>query len=266
MKVSGLFANNRADACCLCGSTQDLTGEHKVKASALKAEFGADRMVIGRSDDSSAARSAQGPKSKAFHFAARVCGVCNSTRTQPADLEFDRFNQTARQLLEDGRVPSDVFSDPRYIVGSEPYLNVFRYFAKLMCCHLADVGGPRPQPIANFAMGLTKANLIWLSVDEDWTYKRYSAVAGPQQYAAHGGLVIYAKKRTGQPSGFHSTLTFGRVRYTFYFLKLFVARRELRRKYPVFNDWCRAQGRLATATPLSQSELLMLGLVSDEAT
>lgn len=36
--------------CCLCGSDDSLTGEHKIKASALRKIFGKDSMVIGNFD------------------------------------------------------------------------------------------------------------------------------------------------------------------------------------------------------------------------
>lgn len=103
-------------------------------------------MVIGRPGESY--RHAQSPKSKAFHFAARVCEDCNNARTQPANIAFDEFSAQASSLLKRGLDPAGVFDDPRFSSsGGHLYLNVFRYFAKLMCCHLAEMGAPFYNPI-----------------------------------------------------------------------------------------------------------------------
>ena len=161
-------------------------------------------------------RAAQGPKSKAFHFAARVCKICNSSRTQAADKEFDRFSDMARSLLEEGASPSLAFQHNRYEINSVHYLNLFRYFAKILCCHMAELRLPRHIHMSRFAIGRANRNCVWLGVDEDWKYKEIVKVSGHQPYAAHGGLVIYAVKKTGRNVGFHSTLSVGRLRFVFF--------------------------------------------------
>jgi hypothetical protein len=95
--VPGIFfAPHGPNSCCLCGSTENLTGEHKVKRTALSQEFGSATMAIGvAGDEKSKLRYAQSPKSKAFHFEAKLCARCNGTRTQPADREFDRVHMRA---------------------------------------------------------------------------------------------------------------------------------------------------------------------------
>lgn len=254
------FAPFASDACCLCGATGDLTGEHKIKASALRSEFGKASMVIGRFDGADmVSRPAQGVKSKALHFAAPVCGPCNSSRTQDADREFDRFHRAARDLLEQGVDPSLAFADPRYEVGSGPYLDVFRYFAKLLACHLAELRAPRPLHMTAFAIGAARQNCVWLAVNEDWTYQQLAASLGPHQYAAHGGLVVYGDKKSGDATAFHSTLTVGPLRYVFHSRLNWLQRWELRTFYPEFNDWCRAQVKVASENPMSDTERLSLG-------
>ena len=141
--MSELFAANYPERCCLCGSAEDLTGEHKVKASTIRSLFSGEPMMIGSFDGESRPRLAQSSKSKAFHFQSKVCGTCNSTRTQAADVEFARFDEAARALLAQGRDPLGVLDDPGYAVGSDPYVNVFRYLAKVLACQIAEVGGPR---------------------------------------------------------------------------------------------------------------------------
>lgn len=248
--------------CCLCGAAQNLTGEHKIKASAIRSEFGAgDTLAIGRFGEAGdRMRYAQSPKSKAFHFEARLCHACNSERTQSADREFDRFHAVAKSLLAEGRDPREVFLDDRYTKGGEPYLNVFRYFAKLLCCHMADAGAPRRIHVADFALGRVNGNCVWLMIDEDWTYRQTASEFGSFQYAAHGGLVIYGDKKTGNANAFHSTLTIGAVRYVFHSRLTWLERQELRLRFPRYFQWCRENVAAATDAPLSDEERLRLGL------
>jgi hypothetical protein len=246
----------------LCGAAQNLTGEHKIKASAIRSEFDSGEMLtIGRfGETADRLRYAQSPKSKAFHFEARLCQTCNSDLTQAADREFDRFHLAAKTFLAQGRDPGEAFLDPRYTEGSEPYLNVFRYFAKLLCCHMADLGAPRRIHVANFAMGRVSTNCVWLSVDKDWTYDQTSSDFGPFQYAAHGGLVVYGDNQTGNANAFHSSVTIGAVRYVFHSRLTWLERLELRYGHPEFYDWCRANVAAAKDAPLSEEERLRLGL------
>jgi hypothetical protein len=254
------FEPYSADRCCLCGSAEDLTGEHKVKASALRAIFGAEPMVIGHFDGESEPRSAQGPKSRAFHFSAQLCLTCNSARTQPADKEFDRFHKEALRLLLAGDEPRLALALDRYRVGSQPYLDVFRYLAKLLACHIAEFGGPRSIQIGDFATGKSDFNPIKLSVDADPTYRQYSALSGEPSYAAHGGLVIMFNKRTELPTVFHSTLTLGPLRYVFFVEFGVMVGLALKLFHREFFAKCHAAFRSALENPIPDHQRNQLGL------
>lgn len=218
-------------------------------------------MVIGRFGESvEDVRSVQGPKSKNLHFQAKICRQCNSERTQDADREFDKFHALVRAKLEAGSDPASVFELERYAEGSPAYLNVFRYFAKLLCCHIGDVMGPRSVRLARFAISELDANCIWLSIDRDVVHQEFSRVHGEHQYAAHGGLIVYGHKKTGEATGFHSTLTIGPVRYV-YFMRLgWIEKLELRLLHPRFNKWVKSKTADATQRPLSEEEKRRLGL------
>ena len=255
-----LFAPYAANACCLCGSSEELSGEHKIKASLLKSEFEKSDMVISKVDDpSSGPRVAQGPRSKELHFSSRLCVPCNSMRTQPADLEFDRFHSVARKLLEDGKNPLQAFESDRYATKSEPYLNVFRYFAKLLSCQIAEVGGPRFLPLVRFAIGEVNRNCIFLIVDEDWTYRQLLQLLEQPQFAAHGGLVILGHQKSGAPVGFHSTLTAGPIRYIFSAKFNWQGRIALRVRQRNFYEWCLKKAADAEANPLTPAQRKSLG-------
>lgn len=259
--VTGIcFESYRPDACCLCGALENLTGEHKIKASAIRAEFGAEQMLVGQFDDVKAHRKfAQGPKSKALQFTSYLCADCNGARTQAADREFDRLHSLTLKLIEVGEEPIKAFENPRYLRGSTSYLNLFRYFAKLLCCHISDVGAPRPIHMSRFAVGEVHTNCVWLRVDKDWTYQRSSQVIGPHSYAAHGGLSVYLNKKTGFPTGFHSAISVGPVRYVFYSRLTWLQRQAIRIFYRQFCKWCIERAESDTE-PMSLERKMRLGL------
>jgi hypothetical protein len=258
------FEVNSINACCLCGSKKNLTGEHKIKASEIRGEFGSDRMMIGVDQaPEEDLRLAQGPKSKEFHFTSRMCGNCNGKLTQPADREFERFHREARAFFNSGEEPEKVFQLARYAPGSSAYLNVFRYFAKLLCCHMADVGAPRRQLLTQFALGQSDVNYIWLNVGEDIVFKQLSR-EGVAQYAAHGGLSVYGDKDTGGANGFHSTLTIGPIRYVFYSRLNFLDKWALILAHPKFHSWCRERVEAAKVEPIPHADQVRLGLIAED--
>ena len=260
------FVRNEASSCCLCGSRRELTGEHKVKASAISQEFGRSQMVVGRFDgEESNMRYVQGPKSRALHFKARLCKPCNGDRTQAADQAFDQLNSICRTRLENGESIENVMNE----VGSggdENYLSTFRYFAKLLCCHLAEVGGPRPVHMSRFAVGDVNENCVWLNVRRNPIYSvlsdelRQAGYPRKLPYAAHGGLVIYTDKRTGKPTGFHSSLTFGEVQYIFWSRLTPIEKLTLRLTHSDFVRRCCSVSKATRSDPIGPQLQRKLGI------
>lgn len=70
------------EACVLCGSKNKLIGEQKIKAPALRHDFGNFRLTIGSHEDGSRLWFAQSAKYRSLHFRSRLYQECNSTRTQ----------------------------------------------------------------------------------------------------------------------------------------------------------------------------------------
>lgn len=245
--------------CCLCGSSEALSGEHKIKASALRSVFGDQKtVVIG---DGGQYRYAQSSKSRAFHFAARVCEPCNSARTRPADLAFDVFNSEALDLHSRGRDPSEVFLDRRFVpYAGHLYLDVCRYFAKLMCCHLAEMDAPYLQGIAEFAIGSSDHNVVSLTAGLDVAYQRMQTDNQSRPYAAHGGLVVTGDRATRAPTSFYSTLTIRAVRYSYFVSYNELGQHELRTHHPDFYEWCVRRVDEMIANPLNAETKLLLGL------
>lgn len=254
------------NSCCLCGCTENLTGEHKIKASALRKEFGKEALVVGVLGPSDRKmKSAQSANSKHLKFNVSICEACNTSRTQQADQEFDRFHELAMLKVKDNEDPLTIFQMERYSVDSEPYLNVFRYFAKLLCCHIAEVNGPIPTTLASFAIAGNSLNRIWLEVKRDPTYKFATAQIGEYQYAAHGGLIVYGDKNTNEANAFHSTVTIGPLQYVFHIRLESFEKAEIRHRYPDFLEWCSSKIEEAKENPIAEGALVQLGLKDESA-
>lgn len=243
--------------CCLCGSSSALTGEHKIKASALRAEFGRNSLVIGRRGEGY--RTAQSAGSRELHFKAPLCADCNSTRTQPADLAFDNFGGVALAIARGGDDPAKAFQDGKFVEGGELRLDLFRYFAKLLCCHLAELGAPHQIPISQFAIGDTDENCITLAVDLDAVYANDQVDYPGLPYAAHGGLVVLADKDSLTPTGFYSTLSIGPVRFRYWARFTDEGQMQLEIEDPDFVKWCRDRIRSQQDDPSMQEDIRDLG-------
>jgi len=257
-----MFQAIPAEECCLCGSPEKLTGEHKIKASALRRIFGNEAMVIGHFDGTSEPRLAQGPKSRALHFDARLCGNCNSAETQPADREFDRFHEHVSERFERDPNAENFFPVSSYPDGSPETLNVFRYFAKLLTCQIAHGGGPRLPTVAAFALGMIDFNSIKLNVRADPTYCDYTRLSGDYLgFAGHGGLVVN-HTRSGELSGFHSTLTLGPIQYVYWVEFNCSVSADLEAADPKYFSRMQDIFRKAVENPMSDQDRRKLGFLS----
>lgn len=236
MEVTEVFVVHSPDLCCLCGSPEDLTGEHKIKASIIRSLFSGESMMIGSFYEGDRLRQAQSSKSKAFHFRSKICAVCNSTRTQDADLEFARFDEVARELLAQGVDPESAFDYPRYTVDSAPYLNVFRYLAKVLACHIAEVDGPRFTALVDFAIGRSNMNHVRVRMGVDNQSRFWFENTGDPEFAGQGGLRVTFSKRTGLVNGLTSSLTHGALRYEFGVDFNWVIGLLLHLRHPVFSQ------------------------------
>lgn len=253
-------------SCCLCGSSERLTREHKIKASALRKEFGKEALVVGSSGQAEEKmKSAQSTNSKHLKFNISICEICNTSRTQQADREFDFFHGLAMEKIKTNESPLSAIESARYAEGSEPYLNLFRYFAKLLSCHIAAVCAPIPIELAKFAIGESRINRIWLQIKSDPTYHYAISHIGEHQYAAHGGLIVYGDKSTSEPNAFHSTITIGPIQYVFHTRLNAIEKMEIREKHPDFLEWCISKVEEAKSNPIPENTLWQLGLRDEEA-
>lgn len=199
--------------CALCESTEELTGEHKIKASLLRAEFGDRHTVIfGKNSP----KILQSPKSKYAHFKSKICKQCNSQHTQVADKAFDRLHKRLKKLRIDGVPLTSEDNVPNFELSSVDELDVCRYFAKLLCCFLVETGGPRSKSISEFAISKTDKNPIFLTILEDYEYETKLEANSSLGLAEHGGLTFRFDNQKRLVKSIESSLSAGGIKYLFW--------------------------------------------------
>lgn len=228
------FKRNTQAECALCGSTESLTGEHKIKASLIKQEFQNRPASFFGKDTTRRPKLAQGPKSKIYHFNSKICVHCNASATQRADTAFDRLHLSMKQLYESGCELTDENHRPNHSEPADSELDTFRYFAKILCCFMAESGGPRPTPVALFAIGKLHDNPVFLRITKDEEYEKTLIAYGSDGFAQHGGLRLTFDNKKRRVNSIVSSLAIGGISYEFWVQLSWFASTELRLCYPEF--------------------------------
>jgi hypothetical protein len=117
-------------------------------------------------------RRIQGPNSQLVKFGKVLCQACNTTRTQPFDLAYERFadwvNHKGAALMNEAQI------DFVEVYGSsfeEGVLNLLKYFAKHLGCRIASDDYISPP---NLAPSLAGTNLAPFEV----SFARNAEIAG----------------------------------------------------------------------------------------
>ena len=214
--------------CLLCRATESLTGEHKIKASLLKDEFGSRQTILVGKD---APKILQSPRSKKAHFAAKICMNCNSSRTQAGDRAFDQLHRGLKESLAKGEELTDSNNHPNCELSPKDSADSFRYFAKVICCFLAEVGGPRSRSLSAFALGLSDKNPIFLHISEDKQYEANLAEMDTKGFAQHGGLKFRFDDEKKWVQSIESSLSVGGISYEFWVQLRWLQKLELKFKF-----------------------------------
>lgn len=223
--------------CALCGETRPLTGEHKIKSSILKAEFGDQKTVIfGKT----APKLLQSPKSKHLHFDRGICQRCNSTATQSADRAFDHLHKKLKDNLALGDQLTDQNGMPNVPNSAHILDEALRYFAKLLCCFIVEVDGPRSKSISSFALGQSNRNPVFLKIEEDTEYQNKLSVFGSNGFAHHGGLTFRFDRNKLRVKSIHSSLSISGIKYDFWVELNWNLSVELNLRYPELMEFARS--------------------------
>ena len=221
-------------------------------------------MLVGSSDDSADERRlAQGINSAHLKYQNPICERCNTYVTQESDLAYDRFVVRVEREGATRESAYKVFSDSPFCKGSSLYIPLFRYFAKLLGCHLSDINAPIPIHLSRFVAKMTSKNCIWLDIREDPTYRSLSERLSDEKlrYAAHGGLVVITRMPKLLPSRLYSTMTIGSLQFLFYFNLTMFEIWEMQLRFPEFIKTCAETARATIEEPIRQPTLELLGLI-----
>jgi hypothetical protein len=93
--------------------------------------------------------------------------------------------------------------------------DAFRYFAKILCCFLAEVGGPRSRSLSTFALGLSNWNPVFLRISEHEEYETILAANNTQGFAQHGGLMFRFDDNKRWVQSIETSLLAGGIHYDF---------------------------------------------------
>ncbi len=184
-----LFSRRTPNYCWICGSTEQLSGEHKIKKSNLqrhpmmKPSF--MRVATGRD------QPIQGLNSKLLKFENAICARCNNQTSQKADRSYDEFRNEdstiVRTTLED--LESMQSHTKEHEVKLSHRVELARYFGKHLGCALHYQKFPIPRRLSRFVDRRSDAICISVStrVAPFW-WQEESGKIGPLN--ALGGAIM----------------------------------------------------------------------------
>jgi len=130
--------------CWICGN-EATTGEHKTKASDLRALYGSvsQKKPLFLHTDQRRNQKVGSIKSNKFKFDALICSHCNNARTAPHDKawgQLSKFLREKRPAIKKG----DAISLHKIFPGavSKSMLYVHLFFVKLFGCAIVEHGVP----------------------------------------------------------------------------------------------------------------------------
>ena len=242
-----LFFSRKENSCWICGSENNLSREHKFKASDLKAVFGNDEMDKFKGDLSidQIPKTLLSPKSRNAKFKASICIECNGALTQPADRSYERFSQNVRDLMARGVEPFEIANEsPWRIPTHEDSINCLRYFAKAVGCHAAEVSAPIPCRLADFASVNSPISCITCTINSNEQRRDFAAGIPPSdspfQYVSHHGLaVMFDNEVKSVPISYRSGLSIDWADVVFEFPFSCEEQRQLVEEYREFLDYAK---------------------------
>lgn len=258
-----LLRSSNSKKCWICGSSSELSREHKFKASDIRRQFGREAVVIGHESASlNEKKHAQGANSKHLKYESTICSDCNSSVTQESDRAYDKFINLIEAKGSSEAAIQQTLSDPEFAEKSQLFIPLFRYFAKRVGCHLAELNAPIPVHLSRFVAKKNNKNCIWLETRLDPSYQKMSSEFSipDLKYAAHGGLVVMTKGPKLLPNRVYTTLTVGRIQFIFFYFYTVFEIWEMRVRFPKFVRWCADQAKETIANPIDEATLIRLGL------
>ena len=151
-----IFCKRTSNICWICYSTENLSGEHKLKKTDLNRNPVMYPNFIRLS--TGVEKIVQGPNSKLLKFQNAICGKCNNQITQNADKNYDAF---MGELANENE--SSPLSDQETNISLQHRTELARYFAKHLGCALDYQNFPIPRRLSRFVANKTSLACITLS-------------------------------------------------------------------------------------------------------
>ena len=158
-----IFSRQILDCCWICGSTEQLTGEHKIKKADLKRH-----QAVGpkfRRVETGEEQTIQGLNSKLLKFENSICARCNNQTTQAADRSYDAFRNDDSEAIcitsEELAVAKNLNRESK--LNFSHRIELARYFAKHLGCSLGYQKFPIPRRLSKFVEGRSSKLCISVS-------------------------------------------------------------------------------------------------------
>ncbi len=208
--------------CWICQNTAPLTSEHKFKASDLRSEFGKEKMTkLVRGTGLNGLEPLQGVKSRKAKFRSSICVTCNGSLTQDADNAYSKFIKLFPQGAKTEKDLYSVFEEQPYSsTNSKELINLFRFFGKILGCHVVENGLSVPEHLRSFVACEHNNVCIDLELGFDEFSQEVTdlltSAGDVSGYIAHGGLTVQCDRVSAQPNSYETSYTVGKVKLTFW--------------------------------------------------
>jgi len=164
--------------CWICNKEPATTGEHRSKRSDIKEQLGSNAPLYFHTDAHRNLKL-QSSNAKRLKFEPSICNSCNSARTQPHDLAWQRLSgalRNRRPPLQTGDIIQTT---------SDEMLNVHLFFVKWLGCEIVESNIPIVPPIETLSQAIMNGKPhpnLWLAFGveqrgEDWVGASHVDVA-----------------------------------------------------------------------------------------
>jgi hypothetical protein len=241
-----LLFQSSLEKCWICGTDSDLTREHLVKSSELR-RYGANLGFDVLSNDGKLIRYAQGVKSDKLKFNSKICGPCNSSTTQRADFVYDNFIKRVSALGGTVSAVNTILSGEEFRSKSGLRIDLERYFAKLIGCHLAESKAPITKHLTKLVRSQISTSRITISAQDTSSIKGSEVLIGTgfdESRLGHGGLAVYLDARLIVPKSVLSYRSIGKSTLLFRYQFSILEKIELLLRFKSFVQSCRASAEV----------------------
>lgn len=171
---------DRAPLCWICKRERATTGEHLSKRSDINDLLG-DGGPLYLHTDQRRNHILQSSNAKRLKFEKSLCNGCNSARTQPHDLAWQKMSATLRQRKPALKTGDTIRANRifRYETSVE-MLNMHLFFVKWIGCQIFESSIPIEPPIETLSQAIMDGKShpnIWLAFGVEHRFADWLSVS-----------------------------------------------------------------------------------------